>query len=139
MADVFTKEKRSEVMSKVKGRGNKSTELALIALFKKYGITEWRRHQKLPGKPDFSFPKSKLAVFVDGCFWHGCPNCGTIPKARRKFWLEKIEGNKRRDARVSRELRAKGWSVIRIRECRLKKYPETQVRRILQKLEARGQ
>lgn len=138
MPDIWSKDKRSEVMSLVRGKGNASTEIALVKLFKAHKITGWRRHVAIPGKPDFSFPAAKLAVFVDGCFWHGCPNCGTIPKTRRKFWTEKIETNKRRDRRVNRELRAKGWSVIRIWECRLKRCPNFQINRIQRKLKEHG-
>ncbi len=68
MADVFTKAKRSEVMSRIRGRGNKATELALAKLLRRHRITGWRRNQAVFGKPDFIFPKLKLAVFVDGCF-----------------------------------------------------------------------
>ena len=129
MLDVFTKGKRSEVMSRIRGRGNKSTELKLLKLFREHGITGWRRHQPLTGKPDFVFPKERLAIFVDGCFWHGCPRCYIKPKQNAKFWEEKIGGNKRRDRKVSRQLRAEGWSVCRIWECRLKK-TDPVVRRI---------
>jgi DNA mismatch endonuclease Vsr len=73
MPDIFSRHKRSQLMSKVRCRGNKATELRLVSIFKKYRITGWRRHLKLPGTPDFAFPKRRLAVFTDGCFWHGCP------------------------------------------------------------------
>ena len=129
MPDVFTQTKRSEVMSRIRGKGNKSTELKLLKLFKEHRLTGWRRHQPLPGKPDFIFPKEQLAIFVDGCFWHGCPRCYIQPKHNAKFWRDKIGGNKRRDLRVSRQLRSEGWSVCRIWECRLKK-PDVVIRRI---------
>jgi DNA mismatch endonuclease (patch repair protein) len=73
-------------MSLIRGKGNKQTEQALLALLKRDKITGWRRHLPLPGKPDFAFTKQKVAVFVDGCFWHGCPKCYTRPKTNRKFW-----------------------------------------------------
>lgn len=129
MPDVFTQAKRSEVMSSIRGKGNKTTELKLLKLFRELGIKGWRRHQPLTGKPDFVFPKERLAVFVDGCFWHGCPRCYTKPKQNTKFWREKLSGNKRRDVNVSRKLRADGWSVCRIWECRLKK-PDAVIGRI---------
>ena len=129
MPDVFTKGKRSEVMSRIRGRGNKSTELKLLKLFREHGITGWRRHQPLPGKPDFVFPEQQLAIFVDGCFWHACPRCYIKPKQNAKFWREKIGSNIKRDRKVSRKLRAEGWSVCRIWECRLKK-PDSVIRRI---------
>ena len=129
MPDVFTKGKRSEVMSRIRGRGNKSTELKLLKLFKEHGITGWRRHQPLIGKPDFVFPKEQLAIFVDGCFWHGCPRCYIKPKQNAKFWEKKIGGNVKRDRKVSRQLRSEGWSVCRVRECRLRN-PESVIRGI---------
>lgn len=117
MADIFTKQKRSQVMSAVKGKGNKSTELALAKLFRKNGIKGWRRNYRgLIGRPDFVFPKEKLAVFVDGCFWHGCKKHRTIPATRKNFWLSKIGGNQRRDKRVNRLLRRKGWEIVRFWE-----------------------
>jgi DNA mismatch endonuclease (patch repair protein) len=118
--DVFTEEKRSEVMSKIRGKGNKATELAMVKLFRANGITGWRRHYPIEGKPDFAFPKLKLAVFVDGCFWHGCPKHATQPKGNGAFWLAKLEANKARDRKVNGLLRLKGWRVLRIWEHDLK-------------------
>jgi DNA mismatch endonuclease (patch repair protein) len=114
--DVFTKAKRSEVMSKIRGKGNKATEVALAKLFRASGITGWRRHYPITGKPDFAFPKLKFAVFVDGCFWHGCPKHGTRPKGNSAFWSAKLDANKARDRKVNRELLAMGWRVLRIWE-----------------------
>jgi DNA mismatch endonuclease (patch repair protein) len=74
MADIWTKAKRSAVMSLIRGHGNKDTELRLIKIFRLFGIIGWRRKQKLFGKPDFVFRKQRVVVFVDGCFWHGCRN-----------------------------------------------------------------
>jgi DNA mismatch endonuclease, patch repair protein len=121
MNDVFTRSKRSEVMSKIRGSGNRSTELALIGIFRESGITGWRRNHPLFGKPDFAFPEKRVVVFVDGCFWHGCPKHGNIPKNNREFWEKKIGGNIRRDRRVNRILRSAGWSVQRIWEHDIKK------------------
>ncbi len=118
--DVFTRAKRSEVMSRIRGKGNKATELALAKLFREHSITGWRRHYPITGKPDFAFPKHKLAVFVDGCFWHGCPKHATQPKGNKRFWQEKLAANKARDRKVNRELRARGWRVLRIWEHDLK-------------------
>jgi DNA mismatch endonuclease (patch repair protein) len=108
MADVFTKSKRSHVMSQIRGHGNKATELALIRIFRANGITGWRRRQPVFGKPDFVFAKKRLAVFVDGCFWHGCPNHKSTPKTNRAFWTNKIDKNKKRDKLVGKTLRAAG-------------------------------
>src|SRR5208283_2270871 len=105
MSDVFSKAKRSEVMSRIRSRGNKDTELALAKLFRRYNITGWRRNQPLFGKPDFVFPKFKLAIFVDGCFWHGCPKHATKPKNNRAFWYRKLSANKARDRLVNAALR----------------------------------
>ena len=105
---------RSQLMARVRGRGNKSTEEKLARLFRKAGITGWRRHLRLPGTPDFAFPKLRFALFVDGCFWHGCPRCYTRPKTNRAFWDKKLRDNRARDRKVTRELRDQGWSVLRI-------------------------
>lgn len=119
MADVFSKSKRSQVMSRIRGAGNKDTELRLIQLMRDAGITGWRRRWPLPGKPDFVFPKFRLALFVDGCFWHGCPRHATWPKNNAEFWLKKIRANQARDRKVNRLLRDSGWQVLRIWECQL--------------------
>ena len=131
MAAIFSKKKRSEVMSRIRGAGNKATELRLIQIFRANGITDWRRgcsltlaprSSKSQGpstkdrstgkvKPDFVFPNLKLAVFVDGCFWHGCPMHCIQPKQNAKFWRGKITGNKTRDRRVNYALRKRGWKV----------------------------
>ncbi len=117
-------------MSLIRGKGNKDTEQALLSLLRSERITGWRRHLPLPGKPDFAFPKQKVAVFVDGCFWHGCPKCYTRPKTNRAFWDKKREDNMARDRRVSRQLRACGWRVIRIWQHALKRSPQTCLARI---------
>src|SRR5947208_501321 len=108
MADVFTKTKRSEIMSRVRGHGNKKTEIALMALLRRHRITGWRRRYNVFGKPDFVFPKCKLAVFVDGCFWHVCPSHAQLPSNRRPFWLRKLTANQARDKKVNRVLRKQG-------------------------------
>ena len=116
MADVFTKAKRSEVMSRIRGSGNKGTELALAKLFRKYGVTGWRRNQPLFGKPDFTFRRQRVVVFVDGCFWHGCPKHYSMPANNREFWEKKLASNKERDQLVSKTLLQQGWRVIRVWE-----------------------
>lgn len=120
MSDVFTKEKRSEVMSRIKGKGNKETELAMIQTLRKHHISGWRRNRAVLGKPDFVFPKLKIALFVDGCFWHSCPKHSNLPANNRAFWKKKLQGNKDRDKFVSRELRKLGWKVVRVWEHELK-------------------
>jgi len=121
MADVFSKEKRSEIMRKVKSNKNKSTELKLLQYFKDNKITGWRRNVKLYGKPDYVFPKKKVAVFVDGCFWHGHDCRNTHPKDNEDYWTKKIARNKNRDIEVTAHLEKLGYTVIRIWECDIKK------------------
>lgn len=120
MADVHTAGIRSFNMSRIRCKGNQKTEIRLAMLLRKAGIRGWRRHLPIPGRPDFAFRKQKVAVFVDGCFWHGCPKCFRLPKQNRVFWWAKIGGNRRRDRSVNGRLRRLGWKVIRIRECQLK-------------------
>ena len=119
MADVFTKAKRSAVMALIRSRGNKATELRMIALFREHGIAGWRRNARVFGKPDFVFRVAKVAVFVDGCFWHGCPRHGTMPRNNRAFWKAKFARNAARDRDVTRTLRKAGWRVLRVWECAL--------------------
>lgn len=107
---------RSATMRAIRSHGNLSTELRLIGIFRAHGIKGWRRKAKLRGKPDFVFSKERLAVFVDGCFWHGCRVHCRIPRANRKYWLMKIAATRARDLRSSNFLRANGWRVIRIWE-----------------------
>jgi DNA mismatch endonuclease, patch repair protein len=129
MADIFSRKKRSEIMSAIKGRGNLLTELRLIELFRAHKFTGWRRNAKLFGRPDFVFPKNRIAMFVDGCFWHGCPIHGSMPKNNRGFWFAKLNGNKKRDRAVTRELKQLGWIPIRIWQHELKR-PEQLARRL---------
>lgn len=119
MADVFTKAKRSDVMSRIHGRGNKETEGMLAKLLRKADINGWRRHLPLFGKPDFTFSKSRLTIFVDGCFWHGCPRHSNIPATNRAFWKHKLKANKIRDLLVTKTLRQGGWRVLRLWEHQL--------------------
>ena len=112
--DVFGKSKRSQVMSRVRGHGNKATELALIKFFRRHRFTGWSRHRPIFGNPDFAFPKLRLAVFVDGCFWHGCPRHATQPATNRAFWQKKLARNRARDRVVNRTLRQRGWIILRI-------------------------
>jgi DNA mismatch endonuclease (patch repair protein) len=120
MADVFTKENRSQIMRQVKSSRNKSTEIKLIQFFKSHKIKGWRRNYKIFGNPDFVFITQKTAIFVDGCFWHG-HNCrNTKPKENKEYWENKIGRNIQRDKLVTKNLESKSWNVIRIWECELK-------------------
>ncbi len=116
MADVFTKAKRSEVMSRIRSRGNRSTELRMISIFRSHGISGWRRNRPVFGRPDFVFPVERVAVFVDGCFWHGCPRHYTAPAGHAVFWRRKLVANRSRDRWVTRTLTRAGWKVLRIWE-----------------------
>lgn len=108
-------------MRSVRSSRNKTTELALMALWKRCQVTGWRRNRPLPGKPDFVFPKIRIVVFADGCFWHG-HNCrNTKPKRNKEFWEEKFRRNRTRDRKVNALLRRKGWRVFRIWECAIQK------------------
>jgi DNA mismatch endonuclease (patch repair protein) len=120
-------------MSRIRSRGNKATEVALAKFFRRRQITGWRRRQKIYGKPDFIFPKIKLAVFVDGCFWHGCARHSTQPKNNAAFWRKKIAGNQTRDRLVTRTLRKDGWRVLRIWEHDLTRKAQPRLLRRLQK------
>jgi DNA mismatch endonuclease (patch repair protein) len=135
MTDILTKARRSALMAKVRSSGNASTELRLVAVFRALGVTGWRRKAAVLGKPDFVFPKLKLAVFVDGCFWHGCPIHATQPKQNAEFWRTKIAANQARDRLVTRTLRARGWRVVRFWEHELTRKHQ---RRLLARLRRIG-
>jgi DNA mismatch endonuclease, patch repair protein len=103
-------------MAAIRSIGNKDTELRLAAIFRATGITGWRRRQPLLGRPDFVFRRARLAVFVDGCFWHGCPKHGRQPTSNRGYWIPKLRRNQERDLAVKRALSKRGWTVIRLWE-----------------------
>lgn len=112
---------RSRLMTAVRGRGNESTELRVVAIFRRLNIRGWRRHIRVAGcAPDFLFPEIRVAIFADGCFWHGCPRHYTIPKSRARYWREKLLLNRARDRRAAARLRDRGWSVWRVWECRIR-------------------
>lgn len=121
MADVFSPEKRSSIMRQVKSKRNESTEVKLITYFRQHKITGWRRNYKIKGSPDFVFLKHKIAIFADGCFWHGHDCRNTQPKQNAAYWQKKRERNQLRDETVNAYLRSLGWKVIRIWECDIKK------------------
>jgi len=124
MADVFTPEKRSEVMSRIRGRHTKPERLVRSILHRLgYRFTvNGPRNKRLPGKPDIVLPKHHTLVFVHGCFWHGHHGCDgfRLPKSRSEWWEAKIAGNRTRDARHESELRRQGWNVVIIWACELK-------------------
>jgi len=121
MTDIVSKEQRSKIMRAVKSKGNRSTELRLIQLFREHDIKGWRRNYKLEGNPDFVFPKLRIVVFADGCFWHG-HNCrNTKPAANAEYWQRKKQRNVERDHQVTQTLTQKNWHVIRIWECEIQR------------------
>jgi DNA mismatch endonuclease, patch repair protein len=123
---------RSSNMRAIESNGNATTERRLVALLKANKLRGWNLHpSNIMGKPDIVIRNERIAVFVDGCFWHGCPRCGHIPRTNGEYWLAKIMRNKRRDRAVSRTLRSQGYHVLRIRECQLKANPERCLNRIL--------
>lgn len=158
MADLFSRRKRSHIMSRVRGTRNERTEMRFVRLMREHGITGWRRHvmirfpdkqgdvQKANGgasrfrpwvRPDFVFREVRLAVFVDGCFWHGCPAHGVEPRSNRQFWAAKIARNRERDRKNDHALRAQGWTPLHFWEHSLSGRGLTQVARRLQRALAR--
>lgn len=129
MADFLTTVQRSALMASIKGKANKRTELVLAALFRRHGIKGWRRHYPISGRPDFVFISERVAVFVDGCFWHGCRWHYRPPTSNVAFWRSKMDANRRRDKMASARLRLDGWKVIRVWEHSLSR-PEAIVKRI---------
>lgn len=124
--------RRSKNMRAIRSSRNRTTERRLTSLLASSGIRGWKLRPKgIQGNPDIMITSKRIAVFVDGCFWHGCPRCGHIPKTNRAYWLAKLARNKRRDSRMTRELRAQGFRVVRIWECQLRKRPKRCLDRIL--------
>jgi DNA mismatch endonuclease, patch repair protein len=120
MADRLSKARRSWLMSRIPSKGNHKTEARFIGILRRAKIKGWRRQYHVEGKPDVAFPERKVAIFVDGCFWHGCSRCSKRSKTNTNFWDEKFRRNRLRDRRVTRRLRATGWQVLRLWEHELK-------------------
>jgi DNA mismatch endonuclease (patch repair protein) len=112
--DVMTPEQRSRCMSRIKGKHTKP-ELALRQALWAAGL-RYRLHGRLPGRPDIVFPRSRVAVFLDGCFWHGCPKHAVKPKTNSFFWAKKLAGNADRDKRINAALADMGWRAVRVWE-----------------------
>ena len=119
VADVYSKAKRSEIMSKIKGK-HTSPEIRLALLLKELGLKSQRHRKDLPGSPDAVLSEKKIVLFVNGCFWHGHKNCSraSLPSTNRIFWQTKIEKNVRRDASQCRKLRKLGWHVLTFWTCK---------------------
>jgi len=132
--DTLNKRERSRTMAAVRGKDTRSTERRLRAKLVAAGIRGWRcQVANMVGKPDFVFARKRVVVFVDGCFWHGCPKCYRRPSSRCSYWDAKVAANKARDRRVTRTLRRMGWRVVRIWEHELARKNEE---RLLGKLSA---
>ncbi|MDM8240249.1 very short patch repair endonuclease [Pseudoflavonifractor phocaeensis] len=121
MSDVFDPDKRSDIMQKVRSKGNKSTEIKLIEVFRLLHIVGWKRNYPVKGHPDFVFPKKHVAVFVDGCFWHGHDCRNTRPADNKEYWERKRARNIQHDKEITELFQSRGWYVLRIWECELKK------------------
>lgn len=135
-APIPKDERTSALMSRIRGT-NTGPEKAMRAALSAEGIKGYRLHYaKAPGRPDIAFVGRKVAVFVHGCFWHGCPHCQPArPKTNKKFWHIKLDNNKARDQRKVRELRKAGWKVITVWECRLRKGEAREVARVVRAIQ----
>jgi DNA mismatch endonuclease (patch repair protein) len=144
MADIMTRAQRSALMARVRGRGNVTTEGAMAAVLRAQGWSGWRRQQAVCGRdaqgepfrvrPDFVYRTRRLVIFVDGCFWHGCPRHGTKPKGDAAFWRAKFRRNRERDRRDTRNLRLAGWIVVRLWEHELRAKVRTRLMSKLRRL-----
>ncbi len=119
MADVYTRTRRAEIMSRIRGRDTKP-ELLLLSLLKGLGLKARCHVKTLPGSPEFVLPRESIVLFVHGCFWHGHDDCSraALPTSNRAFWKTKIRNNRKRDRLQLRALRAMGWSVGIFWTCR---------------------
>ena len=135
MADVFSKRRRSEILASIKGHSNAATELRFVRELRAHRIKGWRRRYPLFGKPDVVFPVERLCIFIDGCFWHGCPLHWSSPRTNADFWTAKVRRNQARDHAVRRELVSRGWRVMRIWQHELRK-PGAVLRRVHRALAA---
>ncbi len=133
MTDVLTREQRSYNMSKIQGK-NTGPEVKLRKLLWSQGIRGYRIHYNLPGKPDIVFTKRKIAIFVDGCFWHKCPVCFQEPETRKEFWMKKIQSNIERDKKVNAQLKEMEWTVMRFWEHDIRKKPDAVIKKIKNKM-----
>jgi len=129
MPDKFSKAVRRKTMQAVKSRDTKLENAVMRTLYNR-GIRYRRNVRDLPGKPDIAIKKSKIVVFIDSCFWHGCETHFRLPQTNREYWRLKIESNKTRDMKTTEYYLANGWHLQRIWEHELKKDFEGTTRRI---------
>jgi DNA mismatch endonuclease (patch repair protein) len=139
MADIFSKTKRSEIMSKVSGKETKPEIFIRKFLFAQ-GFRYRKNDKRFPGKPDIVLPKYKTVIFVHGCFWHGHQNCrkSALPQTNYEFWKNKIQGNTERDKSNQKQLKKLGWKIIVVWQCRIKNRDlfEKTMKRVVQKITA---
>jgi len=134
-APIPKSEVTSRVMSANRG-ANTSPEIQLRKSLRARGVSNFKLHlSSVPGRPDLAFPQEKLAIFVHGCFWHRCPHCQpSVPKSHIGFWTAKFAVNQQRDQRKARGLRKRGWSVLTIWECQVRKDSDRAADRVSRKL-----
>lgn len=135
--DRVDKKTRSRIMAAVRSRGNKSTERMLRAMMIRGGLKGWKVcASEIEGRPDFAFAAERVAIFVDGCHWHGCPKCYRAPASNAAYWSTKVSRNRSRDKIVSSKLRRSGWRVLRFWEHELRASSKRIISRIVEALEA---
>lgn len=129
--DKISPSARSRNMSRIRSTGNMTTEKRLRAYLVRSRLSGWHIHgSNLIGRPDFVFHRQKVAVFVDGCFWHACPRCGHTPKSNQRYWSPKLLRNRNRDKKASRQLRRNGWNVVRLWEHEIRDTPTKVITRV---------
>jgi DNA mismatch endonuclease (patch repair protein) len=131
--DKISKEKRSEIMSKIH---SKNTRLEVNFRKRLWALgLRYRLHYKIPGKPDVVIVSRKTAIFIDGCFWHKCKKCYRKPHSNKRYWEKKIQHNLERDKETNNILRSQGWIVIRIWEHEINKNLEAAAQKIIKQIE----
>lgn len=133
--DVLTPSQRTLCMSRIRGKDTRP-EIALRTALWSLGL-RYRLHYPIPGRPDVVFPRQRLAVFVDGCFWHGCPKHSTKPKTNSAFWMDKLEKNVARDRRNEHDLVEQGWTFVQFWEHQLDQNLRVCVSAVLAHLEGK--
>lgn len=135
MTDTVSKEKRSEIMSRIRGKDTKIEVMVRKWLFA-HGFRYRKNDKRYPGTPDIVLPKYRTVVFVNGCFWHGHENCKLYsqPKSNVEYWKTKIESNIHRDEKNIKSLEEDGWKVIVVWECELLPDPEPRLLRLIDKI-----
>lgn len=136
MSDIFSQKKRSEIMSRIRATETKPEKIVRKFLFSK-GFRFRKNSKSLPGKPDVVLAKYKTVIFIHGCFWHGHKNCkaAKLPSTRKKFWTDKISGNKMRDRKIYNQLKKLDWQVITVWQCQIKNKNKKEIS--LSRLEAK--